>query len=259
MRNLHTQNCFSQDALHTPGSVQREMDPPASHLGESKNSDSSAVNNCVSHSFSNTSKLTTMIRNLNSGLAYTRKQDANLNEMESFLRAWRGSLSPRNGIHDTDLNAVGLLYLPGILKLSEEKLFGHPLFGNGIESPIRVHLKLIEGRFVEEIPVLPLLIQPGFSAIAHSGRALSPPSKEVFDLCETEFLNGLLEINKAHRSLERQLSAIQEHQGKLKTNHIPISAGNTSRSLEQRSAFHRIINWFSKSIGSRTTVSAVPS
>jgi hypothetical protein len=200
-----------------------------------------------------------MIQNLNSGLEYTRKQDANLNEMESFLRAWRGSLFARNVIHDTNLHAAGLLYLPGILKLSEEKLFGHPLFGNGIERPIQVHLKLFEARFVEEIPVLPLLIQPGFSALAHSGMASSPPSQEVFDLCEMEFLNGLLEINKAHRSLERQLSAISEHQGKLKINHIPGSAGNSSRSLEQRSAFHRIINWFSKSIGSRTTVSAVPS
>lgn len=257
MRNLHMHNCPGHDEPGLPGSIKRESEPQASLASTYTPGESSSVNVSAPHSFSSISKWTTMVRNLSSGIEYVLKQDANLNEMENLLRAWRKSLSMRDTRHATSINTEGFLFLPSILKLSEETLFNHPLFGDGVKKPIRVHLKLREARFIQEIPTYPLFIQPGFSALAHSGRDPGPPSQEVFDLCQTEFLNGLLEVKKTHRSLERHLNAIREHQGKLKINHTPPSVQNDNKTLKQRSALCRIINWFSKSIAPRPAISAV--
>ena len=130
-------------------------------------------------SFSAKSKWSVMIKNLKQGLEFMNKQNSNLNEMEQALARWRMSPEATKPYDELSFSAEAFLYLQTILTLSEEKMFNHPLFGCGVETPIRIHLNLKGKRFIQEVPVVPLLCQPGFSALAHSGGGIRRPSESL--------------------------------------------------------------------------------
>ena len=151
-----------------------------------------------------------MLSNLRQGIQFIDKQNSNLQEMENSLRLWRGSVIDRDKSTDRAFIPETVLYLQTILRLSEEKLFNHPLFGSGVETPIRIHLVLRGERFAQEIPVIPLLNKPGFCALAYSGSGSSPPSPTHFNTCETEFLNALLQAEQNGDEVRRQMTRIEE-------------------------------------------------
>ena len=98
-----------------------------------------------------------MIKNLKQGLEFMNKQNSNPNEMEQALARWRMSPEATKPYDELSFSPETFLYLQTILTLSEEKMFNHPLFGSGFETPIRIHLNLKGERFIQEVPVVPLL------------------------------------------------------------------------------------------------------
>ena len=124
--------------------------------------------------------------------------------MDRLIRLWRGSLSHQVNNLELSLPPETLLYLQTILRLSEEKLFNHSLFGSGAEPPIRIHLILGGKRFVQKVPVIPLLNKPGFQGLVYSGRSRRSPTRGHFDSCQTEFMNALLEVGKNLDGLRRE-------------------------------------------------------
>ncbi len=161
-------------------------------------------------SFSSQSKWSVMIKNLKHGLAFMNKQNSNLHEMEQTLARWRMSPEATKPYGELSFSPETFLYLQTILTLSEEKMFNHPLFGSGFETPIRIHLNLKGERFIQEVPVIPLLNQPGFCALAHSGGGVRRPSERLFDSCQLEFMNALLSLNQNLDGMKRQLNEIEE-------------------------------------------------
>ena len=163
--------------------------------------------------------------------------------MENSLRLWRGSLENRDERADQISFPETALYLQTILRLSEEKLFNHPLFGSGVEPPIRIHLILRGQRFTQEVSVNPLLNKPGFCALVHSGRGSSPPSVTHFDTCETEFLNALLQVGQNGDEITRQMTRIEESSSDT----LSFSRVRPNlRSSADVSTLPRYLHWISK-------------
>ena len=210
MRNLHTYNNSGLESEGGAPSIGRGSTLNQLQAGKFKDAVASAKQGNSNRSFSHESKWSVMLNNLRQGLQFIDKQNSNLHEMENSLRLWRGSVIDRDKSTDRAFIPETALYLQTILRLSEEKLFNHPLFGSGVETPIRIHLVLRGERFAQEIPVIPLLNKPGFCALAHSGSGSSPPSATHFNTCETELLNALLQVEQNGDEVRRQMTRIEE-------------------------------------------------
>jgi len=210
MRNLHTYNNSGLEFEGGAPSIGRGSTLNQLQVGKFKDAVASGKQGNSNRSFSHESKWSVMLSNLRQGIQFIDKQNSNLHEMENSLRLWRGSVIDRDKPTDRAFIPETALYLQTILRLSEEKLFNHPLFGSGVETPIRIHLVLRGERFAQEIPVIPLLNKPGFCALAYSGSGSSPPSPTHFNTCETEFLNALLEVEQNGDEVRRQMTRIEE-------------------------------------------------
>ena len=193
-------------------------------------------------SFSSQSKWSVMIKNLNQGLEFMNKQNSNLHEMEQTLARWRMSPVTTNPNGKLSFSPESFLYLQTILTLSEEKMFNHPLFGSGFETPIRIHLNLRGERFIQEVPVVPLLNQPGFCALAHSGGGVRRPSEKLFDSCQLEFMNALLSLNQNLDGMKRQLNEIEESHSSSSLS-LALVDTKTEGSAPTTSGVSRILKW----------------
>ena len=161
-------------------------------------------------SFSSQSRQDVMQRNLKSGLEYINKQKENLSEIGNIIDTWRFSMEreSRERRHFAFNHLRNVIYIDPITKLVEERFYNRLLFGDGSESAIRIHL-MIEGRRHEfHLNVVPLLINPGFQAIMHSGSSNDYPSGSVFDLCCTHIINCMLDIEHNRSDLSEMLSVV---------------------------------------------------
>ena len=219
MRNLHTYNSSGLELDGGAPSIGRGSTLNQLQAGEFKDTAHYAKQGNAMRSFSNESKWSVMLSNLRQGMKFIEKQNSNLHEMENSLRLWRTSVLDGDKSTNRGFIPETALYLQTILRLSEERLFNHPLFGSGVESPIRIHLAMRGERFVQEIPVIPLLNKPGFCALAYSGSGSSPPSATHFNTCETEFLNALLQAEQNGDEVRRQMIKIE----KLSTDTLTLS------------------------------------
>ena len=140
MRTFHTQNHSGLELQGDVSSIGRGSSPPLLQTGILEHKKTCHVNH--DRSFSAKSKWSVMIKNLKQGLEFMNKQNSNLNEMEQALARWRMSPEATKPYDELSFSAEAFLYLQTILTLSEEKMFNHPLFGCGVETPIRIHLNL---------------------------------------------------------------------------------------------------------------------
>jgi len=248
MRTFHTQNQSELELKGDAASIGRGCSHPLLQAGKLVKPGSSHVPGEMNRPFSCQSKWSIMLKNLNRGLEFMERQNSNLNEMEKTLFYWRNSLDRGRATGVKSFAPETVLCLQTILGLSEEKLFNHPLFGSGFETPIRIHLNLKGERSVQEIPVVPLLSKPGFCALAHSGISTSQPSEGLFDTCEMEFMNALLVVDRNLGGLRRQLRVIEEGHP-LPTRDIPLSGIPERESPSPvTSGFNRFMNWVIRSI-----------
>ena len=186
MRTFHTHNQFGLELKGDTASIGRGGSHPLLQAGMPVKTGSGPVPGENNRPFSCQSKWSVMLKNLSHGLEFMERQNSNLNKMEKTLCHWRNTLPCDSTSGEESFLPETFLCLQTILGLSEEKLFNHPLFGSGFETPIRIHLNLKGERFVQEIPVVPLLNQPGFCALAHSGASSSRPTDGLFDTCEID-------------------------------------------------------------------------
>jgi hypothetical protein len=248
MRTFHTHNHSGLELKGDTVSIGRGSSHPLLHAGKLVKHGPSSVPGEKNRPFYCQSKWSIMLKNLNHGLEFMERQNSNLNEMDKTLSHWRNSLPSDRVSGGKSFSPETFLCLQTILGLSEEKLFNHTLFGCGFESPIRIHLNLKGERSVQEIPVVPLLNQPGFCALAHSGRSSRRPSVGLFDRCEMEFVNALLVVNRNLEGLRRQLRSIEESQpmGAL-GNPLPRNPKRESPSPGS-SGFNRFMDWVNRCI-----------
>jgi hypothetical protein len=240
MRNLHTYNHSGSELESGASSIGRGNHTQL-QAGKLKGAESSIQAHVSDRSFSHESKWSVMLRNLRQGIQFMEKQSSNLHEMESALRLWSDSVRDRDKWVGHACIPETALYLQTILRLSDEKLFNHPLFGSGVEPPIRIHLALRGERITQEINVIPLRNKAGFCALAHSGSGSSPPSPSHFNTCQTEFLNALLQVEQDGDEIKQLIATI--HENSLAP--LSFTEARTHRS-DANSQLPRLFHWASK-------------
>ena len=168
------------------------------------------------HTFADQSKHDHMHRNLKTGLMYLNKQKENLTEIGKIVDTWRYSMEKeRENSRHFDFNHLrNVIYIDPITKLVDEKFHNRQLFGNGTESTVRIHL-VIEGKRHEvHLNVIPLLIDPGFQAIMHSGHSSNYPSGDVFDLCCRHIINCMLDLEHNKTELNSKIELVMRKRQK---------------------------------------------
>ena len=248
MRTFHTHNQSGLELKGDTASIGRVSSHPLLQAGKLVKHGSEAVLGEKNRPFSCQSKWSVMLKNLSNGLEFMERQNSNLNEMEKNLSHWRNSLPSNSTSGGKPFLPETFLWLQTILALSEEKLFNHPLFGSGFETPIRIHLNLKGERFVQEVPVVPLLNQPGFCALAHSGVSSTRPSDGLFDTCEMEFLNALLVVDRNLEGLRRQLRTIEEGHPRATLDTPLYGTKKQESSSPSSSGVSRFMNWVNRCI-----------
>jgi hypothetical protein len=242
MRTFHTKHHSGLELKGDAASIGRGSSHSLLQTGIPSKNTAGGTKLEKTKSYSCRTKWHAMIKNLNQGLEFMSKQNSNLNEMERALSRWRDTPLTSKKTGDFSFVPESFLYLQTILALSEERMFNHPLFGSGYETPIRIHLNLKGERFIQEVPVVPLLNQPGFQALAHSGGDSRRPSDILFDSCGLEFVTSLLKLNKNIDGMKRQLRLVEE------CNPISTLGNSVSKTKNHVSPapppqFSRFLNW----------------
>ena len=210
MRTFHTKHHSGLELKGDAASIGRGSSHSLLQTGIPSKNVAGGTNPEKPKTYSCRTKWHAMIKNLNQGLEFMGKQNSNLNEMERALSRWRDTPLSSKKTGEFSFVPETFLYLQTITALSEDCMFNHPLFGSGYETPIRIHLNLKGERFIQEVPVVPLLSQPGFQALAHSGGGSRRPSDTLFDTCGLEFVTLLLTLNKNIDGMKSQLRLVED-------------------------------------------------
>lgn len=201
-------------------------------------------------SFNHRSRSEIMHRNLKTGLMYVDKQKKNLTEIGNVIDAWRFAMKgeEKNRRHLKYNNLRNVVYIDPITRLIEEKFNNLQLFGDGTESAIRIHL-MIEGiRYEFHLNVVPLLIDPGFQAIMHSGHSANYPSTGVFDLCCRHIINCMLTLEHNRTELDQKVKMVLRSRQKNLNFKALSSVSPFAAAFQEnriRSAiFNKVVNFF---------------
>jgi hypothetical protein len=153
-------------------------------------------------SFNGLSSTDLMIRSLEDGLLYIRRQISGLSDSEVILREM---LLPAQsvgkdplGLHPTSKRKFFFESLSSITE-GEHKSF--PLFGYGHESPMRIHLRVKSKRVTETLSPVPLLSQASFRSVCLTLGLNEDVERRITEVSINEILNLML----ATRSKEDRL------------------------------------------------------
>ena len=153
---------------------------------------------------SSRSRQSTMISNLELGLEYTNKQYDHLVKINDYINQiisiyYKGRLNFDNGWS---------IYLEAIAGLSEERFSNFPLFGDGTEPPIRVHLIQDGVALTHEFPIAQLLNCLSFKSLLHSGNSLHPPSEDLLNSSAQEVMQQMLVTDRRTIDTEKVLEKL---------------------------------------------------
>lgn len=147
--------------------------------------------------FSESSTSRRMCENLNNGKEYLNLQGLGLLEIQNTLALLaknnhqRLFLSHSPPVSHSDSNRI---FIQTIEFASKRTYSNFRLFGDGSESPLRIHLRHRGREFTHTIPIVPLLRDPSFLGIVYSGRANTSPSQELVNDCIRAILQFSLQV-----------------------------------------------------------------
>ena len=154
---------------------------------------------------SSRSRQSAMISNLELGLEYTNKQYDHLVKINDYINQiisiyYKGRLNFDNGWS---------IYLEAIAGLSEGRFSNFPLFGDGTEPPIRVHLIQDGVALTHEFPIAQLLNCLSFKSLLHSGNSLQPPSENLLNSSAQEVMQQMLITDRKTVNTEKILEKLK--------------------------------------------------
>lgn len=245
MRTFHTyiKACGVAYEGHV-GSVGR-MHPSCVHTPASLGKNDK-IHSLSPRSFNGFSSTDLMIRSLEDGLLYIRRQISGLSDSEVILREM---LLPAQsvgkdplGLHPTSKRKFFFESLSSITE-GEHKSF--PLFGYGHESPMRIHLRVKSKRVTETLSPVPLLSQASFRSVCLTLGLNEDVERRITEVSINEILNLML----ATRSKEDRLLDLFNELD-LQRKHTQLLPNNKKQPLP--SFFETLKNRFYKSVLPRT-------
>ena len=133
-----------------------------------------------------------MSSNLSLAKSFVRNQKLSLIKITQTVDIWRDEVRKTESTAPT-----GLIFRDSLLHISDQEFLNHKLFGDGSVPPLKINLYERGVRRFIEIPIVPLMTQHGFLSLVTSSRlSMEDPSENVFDLCSSELIQLLLDVEK---------------------------------------------------------------
>ncbi|MBT3666000.1 MAG: hypothetical protein HN548_00855 [Opitutae bacterium] len=155
--------------------------------------------------YSSQSRQSVMISNLKLGIEYKSKQYDNLSSINDYLNEIISISNPRRDSN----SSTWLIYLQSIASVSGERHLNFPLFGHGVEPPVRVHLVLDGRPQIFEFHVSELLNRTHFKSLMYSGAGTGPPLNELLHDCLSEVMDELLKVSTERSNAELTLDKLE--------------------------------------------------
>ena len=220
MRSFHTKTSCEDSMHQVPVKIGRSVpDASDSHALEAQSYKDAK---CLSkQSFSESSTSKRMSENLLQGSEYITLQRSSLLEIERILL-----LFSKNNLRRLEISnrlssqkpGVNPMFIHSMEDISKREYYNFRLFGDGSESPLRIHLRNRGREFTHAIPIVPLFKDPAFLGIMYSGKANCPPSTDMINDCICSILQLTLNVENEKSSIEKlsmTISSSQEMQALL--------------------------------------------
>lgn len=194
---------------------------------------------------SSRSRQSTMISNLELGLEYTNKQYDTLVKINDYINQiisiyYKGRLNFDNGWS---------IYLEAIAGLSEGRFSNFPLFGDGTEPPIRVHLIQDGVALTHEFPIAQLLNCLSFKSLLHSGNLLHPPSEDLLNSSTREVMQQMLITDRGAVKTGKILEKLKEKTASKKQLLFGQSTESKKQPIRNRLSSMNLLNQFLRKLG----------
>ena len=207
--------------------------------------------------FSESSTSKRMSENLLRGSEYITLQRSGLLELERILLLFsRNNLKRLEISNRTSSRKPGVnpMYIHSMEDISRREYSNFRLFGDGSESPLRIHLRNRGREFTHAIPIVPLLRDPAFLGIIYSGKANCPPSTDMINDCICSLLQLTLDVENEKSSivkLNENISSSQEMQQLLRR---PRSHDPNRKQERPRTTGVQIVRAWMNSLGFRNLI-----
>ena len=215
MRSFHT-NHSCEDSMHqVPVKIGRPVPDASDSLALNAESSTDGDGPLPKLIFSESSTSKRMSENLLMGTEYITLQKSGLLELERILLLFsrnnlkRLEISNRKSSRKPGVNPMFIHSMEGI---SRREYSNFRLFGDGSESPLRIHLRNRGREFTHAIPIVPLLRDPAFLGIIYSGKANCPPSTDMINDCICSILQLTLDVENEKSSIEKVSETISSSQ-----------------------------------------------
>lgn len=199
--------------------------------------------------FAQQTRAEVMLSNLKSGLMYVDRQKESLSEIGKIIDTWRFSME--HDIQNSDVkninNFKNIIYIDPIANLVNQRFKNRLLFGNGTEPSVRINIMINGNKYEFHLNVVPLLIDPGFQAIMHSGRSHKYPSNDVFNMCCRHIINCMLDLEHNRAELDEKLRLVAKFKEKNTNVTALIPNDSTNKYLQvgksKKAVFERVISF----------------
>jgi hypothetical protein len=240
MRTHHTytQQCSTPVGTHTP--VERIQLSGLAPAGLTKNHPASSKP-VYSKAYDQASPLAKMRNNLEQGMAFVRAQKTALLHLDENL----GHLARINNHATTSKPNLARdlahhVPLQAMEEIAKKKHLGFPLFGDGSEQPIRIHLRQRGREFSHEIPLIPLFSDPVLLAILHCAHSPQCPPSSIL----TEGIKSVLQFSLEVENQNQSLIHLYQAFSPTPSNPKVVSKGKTQHTTAVGKIRKYIISWF---------------
>lgn len=209
MRTHYTNLNFHNTALPGLGSIGRTPHESC-HSPQSESVDKTG-NFPRNGIFSEFSPLQVMHDNFTNARKFISKQKQNLYGINDNLNLMHRTLketSYSSGNRSKNY-ANHRICLQSLYELSHERFMNHPLFGDGSNPPLRLHLKIKGNEITHSIPISPLFNSASFLGILYSGHLPDIPSASTFDSSITAVFQFILENEIENSRLVSLLDSLE--------------------------------------------------
>ena len=198
-----------------------------------------------------------MSENLLRGSEYITLQRSGLLELERILLLFsRNNLKRLEISNRTSSRKPGVnpMYIHSMEEISRREYSNFRLFGDGSESPLRIHLRNRGREFTHAIPIVPLLRDPAFLGIIYSGKANCPPSTDMINDCICSLLQLTLDVENEKSSIEKSSENISSSQEIQKLLRRPRSRNPNRKQERPKTTGVQIVRAWLNSLGFRNLI-----
>ena len=207
--------------------------------------------------FSESSTSMRMNENLLKGSEYITLQRSGLLELERILLLFsRNNLKRLEISNRTNSRKPGVnpMYIHSMEDISRREYSNFRLFGDGSESPLRIHLRNRGREFTHAIPIVPLLRDPAFLGIIYSGKANCPPSTDMINDCICSLLQLTLDVENEKSSIEKMSENISSSQEMQQLLSRPRSQNLNRKQVRPKTTGVEIVRAWMNSLGFRNLI-----